>query len=79
MKRKLLSGFLCVLLIATFQVENSEALSPGRVKRSVEVREKIPIKHTAQSRVMVISFVNPCLRALKNKIVESNSKKKILF
>ena len=49
MNGKLLSGFLCVLLIVTFQVENSDAVSPGRAaKRSEEVREEISWIHSHQ-------------------------------
>ena len=49
MNGKLLSGLLCVLLITTFQVENSEALSPGRdAMRSEEVREEISWIHSRQ-------------------------------
>ena len=87
MNGKFLSGFLCVLLIATFQVENSEAFQPGRVKRSLEVREEISWIHSqityyqanGTSRVMDISFFNPCLRALKSTIFEPNFFKKNYF
>ena len=92
MNGKLLSVFLSVLLIATFQLENSEAFSPARDgipqnrgisdKRSEEVRGETSwilsqiISYRADTQSFVIS---PCLRALESTIFVSNSSKYIIF
>ena len=93
MNGKLLSVFLSVLLIATFQLENSEAFQPGgrgtipqsrsiSDKRLEEVRREISRIHSQiiSYRADTQSFIiSPCLRALKSTIFEPNSQKYIIF
>ena len=90
MNGKLLSGFLCVLLIATFQVENSEAFTAKILKNPLkEVREEISWIHSQIVSYQTCRHTKSCngyftFQSMppsikKDNIVESNSKTKIIF